>query len=323
MSKVMDTLLWPFQQSILSVPDNARLALFRPEPEAGLAAFITGQHSDVDQPFYTTAQAFKSGEITDGYDAALCALPKQKEEAHFILARAFQCLKQGGVLAAAAANDAGGKRIVQSFEALGLDAHSESKNKARVVWAAKHKESDIVHDWIKAGSIQPILDGAYQSQPGIFGWNAVDEASSLLLSTLPDLKGRGADFGCGYGFLTREAMGKGAQSMTAYDHDARAVECCKLNNPEAEVIWSDLRQPLKVLPYHFIVMNPPFHSGKKTDIELGQSFIRNARACLKPKGMLYMVANRHLPYERILETEFTAFDVITEKKGFKVIYAAA
>ena len=53
-----------------------------------------------------------------------------------------------------------------------------------------------------------------------------------------------------------------------------------------------------------VVMNPPFHEGRKADPELGQAFIEAAAGMLGAKGKLYMVANRHLPYEETLERLF-------------------
>jgi 16S rRNA (guanine1207-N2)-methyltransferase len=70
-----------------------------------------------------------------------------------------------------------------------------------------------------------------------------------------------------------------------------------------------------------IVMNPPFHDGRVGDPKIGQSFIENAAQNLKRKGVLYMVANRHLPYERTLSKYFEDVEMLAEQDGFKVIKA--
>ena len=73
------------------------------------------------------------------YDFALCDLPKQKLEAQYCLAGAAASLAPGGFLVAAAANDAGGKRLEDWFRALGLIPQSLSKHKCRVGLGRKNK----------------------------------------------------------------------------------------------------------------------------------------------------------------------------------------
>ena len=71
----------------------------------------------------------------------------------------------------------------------------------------------------------------------------------------------------------------------------------------------------------FVIMNPPFHTGKKNDIGLGLNFIQNAAHHLRKGGVLMMVANVHLPYENHLKSLFSNFDIIAQKSGFKIIRA--
>ena len=89
-----------------------------------------------------------------------------------------------------------------------------------------------------------------------------------------------------------------------------------------EYQWNDLtcKPDIKQL-LDFVVMNPPFHSGKKTDSDIGLKFIENAAACLKKNGTLYMVANAHLPYEKLLEKLFFSVEKMTEEQGFKIYKA--
>ena len=44
-----------------------------------------------------------------------------------------------------------------------------------------------------------------------------------------------------------------------------------------------------------------------------------AAQALRPGGQLFMVANRHLPYEQILNDSFGQVRVAAERDGFKVI----
>ena len=73
--------------------------------------------------------------------------------------------------------------------------------------------------------------------------------------------------------------------------------------------------------YDFIVTNPPFHQGRADFPELGRSFIAAAAHALVPGGRLWLVANRHLPYEAELASGFAKVRVVETRDGFKVIEA--
>jgi 16S rRNA (guanine1207-N2)-methyltransferase len=159
----------------------------------------------------------------------------------------------------------------------------------------------------------------------------VDIGSRVLVEFLPyDLTGIAGDFGCGYGWLSRQILVKNKTLKTLYvmDADRRAVATCVKNlhitHPNIGVtgIWTDLtQQDARVPQLDVVVMNPPFHEGKKTDIHIGHKFIEQAAGCLKPGGQFWMVANQHLPYEAILMTYFSRVISIAEKDGFKIFNA--
>ena len=85
--------------------------------------------------------------------------------------------------------------------------------------------------------------------------------------------------------------------------------------------WSDVTSEFPKKPYDWVIMNPPFHSGRATVPGLGQRFIEVAASTLPRGGRLLMVANNHLPYEIVLEKCFHRFETLTEHDGFKVIEA--
>ena len=87
-------------------------------------------------------------------------------------------------------------------------------------------------------------------------------------------------------------------------------------------LWADVRTA-RDLPtgLDFVVTNPPFHDGGDEDKLLGQTFIQKAAAMLRPGGVLWLTANRHLPYEATLTPLFASADQIAQANGFK-IYAA-
>lgn len=268
------------------------------------------------------------------YKTILCEVPKQKTAAFYMLARSLQQLEENGLLLAMASNDAGGKRLEKWFQEFGLAPQSASKQKCRIVWARKTQvNKETIDKYMKQGAPQKIIlqDKAYITQAGIFGWDKIDKGSALLAHYLPDtLSGVGADFGCGYGYLSSQILSKPSKikKLYAIDADYNALECAKANlkdyegNVDIVYAWEDLTKAPEISEkLDWIVMNPPFHEGKKTDAAIGQSFIEAAFLSLKKHGILYMVANVHLPYERALLDKFTTVEKSIEENGFKIFKA--
>lgn len=329
MSKAIETLLMPVLGGIIPTKDKTCLFL-NAQDHKDLARL--GCASLVMQQYWKT-QTTKGMRPdlpapTEKFDLVLALLPKNIIEAQALLAHGIARVQAGGYIACAADNDAGGARIKKMFQSFGLqDLHDESKHKARVVWArGEGADQAALAQAIQAGEKQKILAGQFLSIPGVFGWNKIDEGSTLLASVLPDtVHGTGADFGCGYGYLSDALLQKcdGIKTLFALDADFRAVNLCSENleklGRNVTCRWEDitaLETPLP--PLDFIVMNPPFHEGKKTDTDLGIHFVQVAAQSLKRGGTLWMVANKHLPYEAILNGAFSGVSTIIEKHGFKV-----
>ena len=85
--------------------------------------------------------------------------------------------------------------------------------------------------------------------------------------------------------------------------------------------WFDVTSEKLDGIYDTVIMNPPFHEGRASDISLGQSFIAAAASRLKKGGRLLMVANRQLPYEATLKGLFKTVNLLEEVRGFKVFDA--
>lgn len=330
-------LIYPFQKGILEWPKEALFygASFFPQ----LHDF---EKKEIIQPFKPKVDVLEENKIFSTptlsnekkYPSICCALPKQKEESLFILANALNHLEKNGLLLAYASNDAGGKRIKDFFDYFGLAAESLSKNKCKIVWAYKtNMHQDKVDKCIKNGSEQQFQhdDETYATKPGIYSWRKIDKGSELLSGVLPDnLSGVGADFGCGYGYLSKQVLlkNKSIKKINVIDADYHALSCCRTNlhkhtsDFEIEYHWEDLNMPVaSIKNLDWIIMNPPFHEDKNADMEIGQNFIKSAASSLKAQGKLLIVANLHLPYEKTLNENFSKVEKITEKQGFKVIFA--
>ncbi|MGB0440561.1 MAG: class I SAM-dependent methyltransferase, partial [Paracoccaceae bacterium] len=132
------------------------------------------------------------------------------------------------------------------------------------------------------------------------------------------------DLGAGWGFLSRAiAAHPDVTTLHLIEADHDALSCAKSNvtDPRARFHWADATRWDTPELLDTVVMNPPFHIGRKADPALGQAFITAAARNLKPRGRLLMVANRHLPYEADIETCFATQRLVSDANGFKIIEA--
>ena len=274
-------------------------------------------------------------ETHDLFPLVLLLPPRQRDEARAVFAQALAHVAPGGTLLACAPNTEGARSCEADLTQLVGDVQHLSKHKCRVFWATPDEASinwSLQNEWSALDAPREIGDG-YISRPGLFAWNRVDHASALLAAHLPhDLSGRVADLGAGYGYLATQVIARCAQvnSVDLYEAEARALAPARLNLERAQqacghpvqiaVHWHDVTRGL-LQRYDAIVSNPPFHQGRADLPQLGRAFITSAADALVPNGRLFIVANRHLPYEALLAARFSSVTTLTVQDGFKVIEA--
>ena len=257
-------------------------------------------------------------------DAAMIyAAPGVLERRH-TLALALRALKPGGRLDVMAPKDKGGSRLKKELAAFGVEVGESAKAHHRRCVVTRPDRIEGLDEAIEAGAPRLVPGLEAWSQPGVFAWDRVDAGTLLLAQALPPLKGAGADLGCGYGALATVVLRSPAvTSLRLIDLDRRAVEAARRNvdDPRASFDWADARAVEAAGDLDFVVMNPPFHDGGAEDRRLGQAFIRQAAAMLKKGGVLWLVANRHLPYEADIAAAFKRSQPLADKGGYKVIEA--
>lgn len=267
------------------------------------------------------------------YGLVLVLPPRQRDEARALFAAALARLRPGGTIVASMANDEGAKSGEADLARIAGPLTSRPKHKCRVFWTQPRATADaaaLAAQWRVLDAPRAILDGRFVSRPGVFAWDRVDAASALLAEHLPaDLHGRAADLGAGYGYLAVALLQRcaGISALDLYEAEARALDLAGANlAPFAARValdfrWHDVAAGLPD-PYDVIVSNPPFHAhGRAGRPDIGQAFIAAAAAALKPGGRLWLVANRHLPYESVLDASFGSARIVAQRNGFKVVEA--
>jgi 16S rRNA (guanine1207-N2)-methyltransferase len=257
--------------------------------------------------------------------------PRQRDEARALMARAIDAVAEGGRIIACMSNNEGARSGEGDLAKLAGPLDVASKNKCRVFWASirhEHVDRSLQASWRELDAIRPIEGGRFVSRPGVFAWDRIDVASALLAEHLPnDLAGRAADLGAGFGYLALELLRRcpGIRSLDLYEAEQRALDLARINLASVAgrtplgFHWHDVTTGL-LSKYDVIVTNPPFHAQRGIDRpDIGRRFISVAAEALNPNGRLWLVANRHLPYETVLTHEFGTVQVVTEERGFKVI----
>ncbi len=267
------------------------------------------------------------------YPLVLLLPPRQRQEARALLARAVSACAPGGIVIASMANDEGARSGESDLKALAGLSGSLSKFHCRVYWTrmgGAQCNASLLAQWSTLDAPRPILEGRFTSRPGLFAWDRIDPASALLAQHLPaTLAGRAADLGCGYGYLGAELLSRcpAISAVDLYEAESRALDLARQNlAPFAQRVrlafhWHDVTRGLES-QYDVIVTNPPFHAQGALDRpDIGRAFIASAAAALRPGGRLWLVANRHLPYESVLDARFGTVRIVTQSQGYKIVEA--
>lgn len=336
---VMQALLYPLDHGLVPRVDGSVL-LVNPINVAGLAGLAAPDRTAIWQWWRGPADSL----ATAGYavspeppaqgDFSLTALrvPQQRDDALFLLAFLWSRLRAGGMLMAAAGNDAGGRRLMDDLSPYLPGVQSASKHKSRIVWAMRDGATAraLPADWLVGGTPRQHPATGFWTRPGLFSWDRIDAGTAMLLPFLATgLSGVVADLGCGMGVIADHvlATSPAVEKIICIDADARAVDAARKNLADrhparaVEYHWADLSQDFVHPPVDHVVMNPPFHAEKITAINLGRAFIGNAARILRPGGTLTMVANAHLPYEDILAEKFASITRLHQAGGFKIMRA--
>lgn len=260
----------------------------------------------------------------EAFSAALVQIVKARAGTMASIAEALMVLRPGGVLMVDGQKEEGIEAILKSLRAVFEIGGVFSKAHGKLIWLAR---PDALPQAVMGWMPEPIeTEEGYVTVPGGFSADGPDRGSELLVALVPPLTGRVADLGAGWGYVAGEILSEqdGIETLDLVEADHAMLEAAAANidDPRARFHWADVTRFQPEAAYDAIVANPPFHTGRRADPELGRAFIAAAARMLAPRGRFFMVANRHLPYEDALKAAFGTGRLLGELEGYKIYEAA-
>jgi 16S rRNA (guanine1207-N2)-methyltransferase len=328
------TLFLPFENGALPLPaDGARFlflnAVLPPvsdHPWQGALDCVQGFRTD----FLALQRAgYQVGpqEGDGAFSGALVLLGKHRELNRRNIFNTLERTLPGGPVLIAGAKTLGVQAMRKELAELLPVEQTLSKNHAQVFWCLRPES------WVSPlAPVQETIsaDGmTFETTPGMFSHKAADSGSQMLARHFGEVKGKAADFGAGWGFLSAMLLKRapGVTALDVFEADYASLQAARANLGEwgaqtpTVFHWIDLLAEPVPAAYDAIIMNPPFHTGRSAEASIGQRMIAAAAKALKPGGRLLMVANRELPYEHSLQRAFRRFERIDENRQYKVIRA--
>ena len=307
----------------LTLPDTGRIAVLAPRAGMDLSALpldrchvITGLRPDHD---YFAGLGFACDTAPEGrYGAVLVSMTRARAEARALVAQAVS-ITDGPVIVDGVKTDGIESALKDIRKRLAITG-PVNKAHGKLFWFTS---TDCFDDWHTGPSAR--IDGGFVTAPGVFSADGVDPASAYLADHLPDRIGAHvADLGAGWGYLSARAVSRpDIVRIDLVEANHAALACARQNvlDPRAQFHWDDVLRWTPETSVDAVIMNPPFHSGRTADPGLGRAFIDAARRVMKPQGQLWMIANRHLPYERTLAAHFSDVSEIAGDTKFKLLHA--
>jgi 16S rRNA (guanine1207-N2)-methyltransferase len=255
------------------------------------------------------------------FDLAVIALPRARALAQAWIAAAAAQLAPGGLLAVDGAKTDGVDSLYRALRGRLSGAETLTKAHGRIFAGGVGTD--------RLGDLAPGETWAapgFCTAPGVFSADGIDPGSAALAAALPaGLGAQVADLGAGWGWLSAQILGRAdIDQLHMVEADFAALQAARANvtDPRATAHWADATAWEAPAPLDAVVMNPPFHTGRAADPALGQAFIATAARLLAPRGSLWMVSNRHLPYESTLDAQFAEWRTVDTVTGFKILHAS-
>lgn len=312
------------ESGLVALPGAGRIAVLAARTGYDLSPLeteqcqvITGFWPDHD---HFKRQGYDCAVTPEGrYAAAIVFLPRAKQLAHRLIFQAAQ-VTDGLVIVDGAKTD-GVESVLKGCRKRAEVSAPLSKAHGKLFSFAAGPGFE---DW--APEPEQKIEGGFTTAPGVFSADGIDPASRLLAGLLPaKLGAKVADLGGGWGYLSARILERpDIEELHLIEADHAALACARKNLPDDRMRfwWEDATQWQPQALLDAVVTNPPFHTGRAADPDLGRAFIRSAAGLLTPCGELWLVANRHLPYEAEMARYFAQVEEAGGDNRFKALVGA-
>lgn len=264
-----------------------------------------------------------------GFGLVLMLCGRHRGGNELMVAEALERAADGALIVVAGAKDEGAASLAKRLGGLvAVDGHAH-KHHGTAFWLAADSSRREAAAQLRQANACPLVEGRFETAPGMFSHDRVDRGSRLLAEALPhDLSGKVADFCAGWGYLAVEVLERrpAVSAIDLYEADFASLEAARRNLAAARpaacrFFWHDLIGEAVAGRYDAVVMNPPFHRGRATEPGIGQALIAVAAKALGNRGRLIMVANNGLPYEKVLSASFARYEKLADDGAFNVFCA--
>ncbi len=310
---------------ILSLPESGTIAVHSPDAAADLSALPRDRTEVVSRSRRVHAAFAESGfrvaAAPQGpYALAILSLPRARAAARAALAEIVPLTR--------------GPAVIDGQKTDGVEGFQKELGKRAVIGEVLVKahgrifaatEVDCAGWGAGPGRAQRPEGRPHEAPPGAFSPDRIDPGSRALADALPErMDGHVVDLGSGWGYLAAAVLARaGVASVDLVEDDLAALESSRANvdDVRARFHWADALsfRPDRLAGH--VVTNPPFHAGRRADASVGEGFIRAGAGMLARHGVLWLVANRHLPYERTLAELFRDVRALGQRAGYKIFKA--
>ncbi len=269
-------------------------------------------------------------ELSGVFDLVLIKVPKSNALLEAQLHQLRPHLNSASIIIGAGMIKHLPKSSFQCFERLiGPLTTSLAKKKARLIFAQ-------FNDALEPGKLpypttytDTANDITLLNEASLFSRNRLDPGTCFLLSQYAALPAgnKVVDLACGNGVagIIYRRLHQQAR-MLFIDESYMAVASARANyesyfpqDNTARFEEADGMASVAAESVDLVLCNPPFHQQYVVGAQVALQMFRDSKRCLTPRGELWLVANRHLPYIKELKQIFGNCRTVATNSKFAVL----
>ena len=253
-------------------------------------------------------------------DIALLKIPKSLDLFELYLQHIHQSISENGTVYCGFMTKYFNASLLKKAEKYFSNiSQTKAEKKARVIILSGKKALN------KSNSIESYHynDKEIQQYKGIFSGGKIDAATDFLITNLniPSNAHFILDLACGNGIIGLNIMQNTALSeLHLLDDSHLAIASAKMNIRSEQAFFHHAYHlnDFKNNTFDWIITNPPFHFGHTIDIGIPLQLFKEAYEKLAPNGILTIVANKNLGYEKHLRALFKQVSIVNQNHQFKI-----